>query len=282
MSESIPRCFTNLIDSLRKSILGSNEIHTLVLECKCDKESGFAITEDESRRWLGLARSKIIDGGLDGAGFHFGIQPRIFLRTWISKHVSGPIAEDVNRCILKLENHREHLWCLTRCVKSGEGLKWEGEKFRRVLYYWRSREFEIIAVLLELLKSIDFAMGWGLDKPSHPFYWQEYEKHPQTETIAADDGEDGKREKPRVVSANTRMIAYAQKHEEAVNYSAAQWMQAIDVKSKSTIANTPFWKSLMKLRNANALGMLERQSNAASDKSNAPGKTKKIKPKDLQ
>lgn len=191
MSESIPRCFTNLIDSLRKSILGSNEIHTLVLECKCDKESGFAITEDESRRWLGLARSKIIDGGLDGAGFHFGIQPRIFLRTWISKHVSGPIAEDVNRCILKLENHREHLWCLTRCVKSGEGLKWEGEKFRRVLYYWRSREFEIIAVLFELLKSIDFAMGWGLDKPSHPFYWQEYEKHPQTETIAADDGEDG-------------------------------------------------------------------------------------------
>ena len=188
MSEPIPRCFTNLIDSLRKSILGSNEIHTLVWECKCDKKSGYAITGDESRRWLGFARSKIIDGGLDSAGFYFGIQPRIFLRTWISKHVSGPIAEDVNRCILKLENHREHLWCLIRCVKSGEGLKWEGEKFRRVLYYWRSREIEIIAVLFELLKSIDFAMGWGLDKPSHPFYWQEYEKHPQAETIAADDG----------------------------------------------------------------------------------------------
>ena len=188
MSEPIPKCFTNLIDSLRKSTLGSNEIHTLVWECKCDKKSGNAITGDESRRWLGLARSKIIDGGLDGAGFYFGIQPRIFLRTWISKHVSGPIAEDVNRCVLKLENHREHLWCLIRCMKSGEGLKWEGEKFRRVLYYWRSREIEIIAVLFELLKSIDFAMGWGLDKPSHPFYWQEYEKHPQAETIAADDG----------------------------------------------------------------------------------------------
>ena len=198
MSEPIPRCFTNLIDSLRKSTLGSNEIHTLVWECKCDKKSGYAITGDESRRWLGLARSKIIDGGLDSAGFYFGIQPRIFLRTWISKHVSGPIAEDVNRCILKLENHREHLWCLIRCMKSGEGLKWEGEKFRRVLYYWRYREIEIIAVLFELLKSIDFAMGWGLDKPSHSFYWQEYEKHPQAETIAADDG-DGLFEDDRIL-----------------------------------------------------------------------------------
>jgi hypothetical protein len=138
---------------------------------------------------LELARSKIKAGAIDKAGLCFGEQPRIYLRTWLSANVSGPIAEDVNKCILKLENHRSHLRTLVELVKSSKDLKWEGEKFRHVLYYWKYRDFEITIVLFELLKSIDFAMGWGLNKPSRPFPWEEYEKHPQTKTIAADDGD---------------------------------------------------------------------------------------------
>jgi hypothetical protein len=176
MAEPIPKCFTFLIDVLRKSTSGSNKLHELIWDCKYDKKNGYAIKESESKRWLQLARSKIIDGVLDDAGFCYGTQPRIFLRTWVSKHVSGPIAEDVNRCILKLENHSGHLRYLIRRVKSGAGSNWEGEKLRRVIYYWHGREFEIIAELFELLKSIDFAMGWGTNKTHNP-YWDGYEKH---------------------------------------------------------------------------------------------------------
>jgi hypothetical protein len=98
----------------------------------------------------------------------------------------------------------------------------------------------------------------------------------------ADDGEDGKRVKKGRVSANTKMIEYAQKHPEAAEYSAEKWRQAIGARSKSTIAGTAFWKNLMKLKEISRAELLERQSNAASDESNAPGKPKKIKPKDLQ
>jgi hypothetical protein len=180
MAEPIPKCFTFLIDVLRKSTSGSNKLHKLIWDCKCDKKNGYAIKGREAKRWLKLARSKIIDGELDDAGFCYGSEPRIFLRTWISKHVSSPIAEDVNRCILKLENHRGHLRYLIRLVKSGAGLDWEGEKLRRVIYYWRCREFEIKAELFELLKSIDFALGWGTNKTNNP-YWDGYEKHHQAD-----------------------------------------------------------------------------------------------------
>jgi hypothetical protein len=98
----------------------------------------------------------------------------------------------------------------------------------------------------------------------------------------ADDGEDGKRVKKGRVSANTKMIEYAQNHPEATGYSAEKWRQVIGVGSKSTIAGTAFWKNLRKFKEISRAELLERQSNAASDESNAPGKPKKIKPKDLQ
>jgi hypothetical protein len=187
MAEPIPKCFTFLIDVLRKSASGGNKLHDLVWDCKYDKKNGYAIKGSESKRWLRLARSTITDGGLDDAGFFYGFQPRTFLRTWISKHVSGPIAEDVNRCILKLENHSGHLRYLIRRVKSGAGSNWEGEKLRRVIYYWYGREFEIKAELFELLKSIDFAMGWGTNKTNIPL-WDGYEKHHQADADHTDDG----------------------------------------------------------------------------------------------
>lgn len=97
----------------------------------------------------------------------------------------------------------------------------------------------------------------------------------------ADDGEDGKRVREPRLSVNARMLEYFQKNPQAVDYSVTKWEEVLGC-SRSTIHATQTWKFLMTLRKENGLRMLERQSNAASDKSNAPGKSKKIKPKDLQ
>lgn len=97
----------------------------------------------------------------------------------------------------------------------------------------------------------------------------------------ADDGEDGKRVREPRLSVNARMLEYFRKNPQAVDYSVTKWEEVLGC-SRSTIHATQTWKLLMRLRKANGLEMLERQSNAASDKSNAPGKSKKIKPKDLQ
>ncbi len=82
------------------------------------------------------------------------------------------------------------------------------------------------------------------------------------------------------LTVNEKMIVLIQKNPEAQNYSASQWANALDV-AKSTIHGTKTWKNLMDVRRSEGASRQSRQSNASSDKPNAPGKSKKIRPEEL-
>lgn len=88
------------------------------------------------------------------------------------------------------------------------------------------------------------------------------------------------KENAQRLTTNARMIELIQKNPDAQDYSASQWANALDV-AKSTIHDTKTWKDLMRVRRSEGADRQYRQSNASSDKPNAPGKSKKIRPEEL-